>query len=95
MLGVVLEIQPREGGGAGGKTPEEIVLEIAEDQKQRVPEILTEEGADPTTFAKLINKDGEEGLTNPLGTGLRQEMARFNSVKPTPKFLIKIASRIL
>jgi len=43
-----------------------------------VPELITEEGAAPETFAPMINKDGVVGLTNPMGTGLRMETARFN-----------------
>lgn len=76
MLVVVLDIQPREAGGLGAKSPEENVLEIAEDQREKVPDLLIEEGAFSETFAILVTKDGEEGLTNPMGTGLRQEMAR-------------------
>eukprot|EP00392_Amoebophrya_sp_AT5.2_P010587 g10652.t1 len=79
-LNVILEIQPREAGGGGAKSPEEIVLEIVQDQKTRVPEKLTEEGSHASSFANLINKEGVEGMTNPMGTGLRQEMIRFNGL---------------
>lgn len=74
LINVVLSIQPRESGGEGGKSSEEIVLEIAGDQSARVPQILSTETAHADTFA--ISE--ETGLMNSLGTCLTQEMGRFN-----------------
>jgi len=76
IMEVVLSIQPRESGGGGGKGPEEIVSEMAVDQTERVPANLTDEGANPETFAM----DEETGLMLSLGTALTQEMARFNKL---------------
>jgi dynein heavy chain len=77
LLGVVLSIQPREGGsGAGGKTPEEITLELAADQTARLPALLTKENAHPSSF-EIIE---ETGLMISLGTNLEQELSRFNSL---------------
>jgi dynein heavy chain len=42
LIGVVLSIQPRESGSGGGKSSEEIVVEIAADQSSRLPEKLTQ-----------------------------------------------------
>merc|ERR1719324_244418 len=50
ILEVVLSIQPRESGGGGGKSPEEIVSEMAVDQTERVPASLNDENANPETF---------------------------------------------
>jgi len=74
LIGVVLSIQPRESGSGGGKSSEEIVVEIAADQSSRLPEELTQETAHATTFT--ISE--ETGLMNSLGTCLVQEMQRFN-----------------
>jgi dynein heavy chain len=74
LIGVVLSIQPRESGGGSGRSSEDIVLEIAQDQSSRVPAQLTQEGAHPTSFAI----DEKTNLMNSLGTCLTQEMDRFN-----------------
>merc|ERR1719460_886210 len=74
LIGVVLSIQPRESGSGGGKSSEEIVVEIAADQSSRLPEELTQQTAHATTFT--ISE--ETGLMNSLGTCLVQEMQRFN-----------------
>jgi dynein heavy chain len=76
ILEVVLSIQPRESGGGGGKSPEEIVSEMAQDQTERVPAALTDEGAHADAFAL----DENTGLMLSLGTSLSQEMARFNGL---------------
>jgi len=74
VLNVVLSIQPREAGGTGGKTPEEIAIELAVDQESRLPERLSPETAHPDSF-RIIE---ETGLMTSLGTCLSQEYARFN-----------------
>ena len=66
-------MQPREAGGAGGKNPEKIALEITEDQLNRVPDDLIDEKAHESTF-KLAE---DAGLMKSLGTALSQGMARF------------------
>jgi hypothetical protein len=40
IIDTILSIQPRIGGGAGGKTPDEIVLERAKLLKKGLPAIL-------------------------------------------------------
>ncbi|CEL99773.1 unnamed protein product [Vitrella brassicaformis CCMP3155] len=76
VLTTVLSIQPREGGGGGGKSPDQIVLEVAESISGRVPALLSEEGAHPSAFAK----NAETGIMESLGTCLTQEMQRFNKL---------------
>lgn len=76
ILDVVLSIQPRESGGGGGKTPDEIVSEMAQEQTEKTPASLTDENAHPETFAM----DENTGLMMSLGTSLSQEMARFNGL---------------
>jgi dynein heavy chain len=74
VLNVVLSIQPRESGGGEGKGPEEIVSELAQLQESRLPPLLTEENAHPSSFAL----SEETGLMISLGTCLTQEYGRFN-----------------
>ena len=69
-------MQPREAGGVGGKNPEKIALEIAEDQLNRVPDDLINVKAHESPF-KLAE---DTGLMNSLGTALSQGMARFNKI---------------
>jgi len=61
-------------GGAGGKTPEDQVLEMVVDQAARVPAVLTDENAHPDSFPY----NEEPKLMGSLGTCLTQEMGRFN-----------------
>jgi len=74
VLGVVLSIQPREAGGGGGKSPEDIVTELAIDQESRLPPALSFDNAHPDSF----RIQEETGLMTSLGTCLTQECARFN-----------------
>ena len=37
MLGTILDIQPKEGGGGGGLTREEVVLKMVEDLQAKLP----------------------------------------------------------
>jgi dynein heavy chain len=77
LLGVILSIQPREGGsGAGGKTPEELALDLAADQTARLPALLTKDNAHPSSFTIIV----ETGLMKSLGTNLEQEISRFNGL---------------
>jgi len=76
-LNVVLSIQPREAGGSSAKSPEDIVIEIAQDQQSRLPAALSAEDAHPMSF-KIIE---ETGMMTSIGTCLTQEMARFNGLQ--------------
>jgi len=76
VLGVVLSIQPREGGGGSGKSPEETVTELCIKQEERLPALLTNENAHPDSF-KIME---DTGLMSSLGTCLTQEYGRFNAL---------------
>merc|ERR1711865_397786 len=83
LISVVLSIQPRETDSGGGKSSEDIVLEITADQAARGPLALTDENAHPTTFSIE-----DTGLMNSLGTCLTQELGRFNLL------LVRLASTL-
>eukprot|EP00930_Biecheleria_cincta_P042962 TRINITY_DN29559_c0_g2_i1.p1 TRINITY_DN29559_c0_g2~~TRINITY_DN29559_c0_g2_i1.p1 ORF type:complete len:4097 (+),score=999.81 TRINITY_DN29559_c0_g2_i1:1152-12293(+) len=74
ILNLVLSIQPREAGGTGGKSSEDIVLELCVLQESRLPAKITRDNAHPSSFAIVE----ETGLMISLGTCLTQETARFN-----------------
>jgi len=73
MLGTIISLQPRTGGGGGAKTSDEIVAEVAEDLASRLPKTLNVKEAHESTFAKL-----PDGSMNTLGIFLGQEMLKFN-----------------
>eukprot|EP00438_Fugacium_kawagutii_P003849 Skav230670 [mRNA] locus=scaffold2185:191207:197197:+ [translate_table: standard] len=67
VLSVVLSIQPREAGGSGGKSSEEMVLELSADQELEHP-------APPHKMGQLPVE--ETGLMTSLGTCLSQATER-------------------
>lgn len=69
----MLSIQPRETGGAGGLTPDEIVLEKAKDLLERLPSTLEKNEGDKNLF--IANA---QGIIASLSTVLLQEMEKFN-----------------
>ncbi|KAF4654403.1 hypothetical protein FOL47_009992, partial [Perkinsus chesapeaki] len=75
ILNTVLSIQPRESGGGGGRSADEIVYELATQMLERLPAPITEESACKEVFA--VN---EQGMMGSLGTCLSQEMSRFNKL---------------
>jgi dynein heavy chain len=72
MVDTILNIQPRTGG-SGKTSPDEIVYSIATKIKEKLPELITKEGASKDLFK--VNK---RGLVASLTTYLMQEMERFN-----------------
>jgi dynein heavy chain len=76
ILDVVLSVQPRVSTAGGGKTPEEIVTEIASAFVEKIPEDLTKEGSHATAFIIML----DTGMMESMGTCLGQEMARFNNL---------------
>jgi dynein heavy chain len=52
MISTLLSIQPRLTGGAGGMTPDEIVLEKAKDFLDQLPELLDEKEGLKDLFVK-------------------------------------------
>jgi len=73
MLSTIISLQPRTGGGGGGKTSDEIVGEEAADLASRLPKALNVKEAHASTFATL-----PDGSMNTLGIFLGQEMIKFN-----------------
>jgi dynein heavy chain len=74
VMATLIEMQPRGGsGGGGGKTPDQVVSEVADDLLQRCPEIVDPEKAHPSSFAITAN-----GTMISLGTVLSQEIEQFN-----------------
>lgn len=90
IINTVLSIQPRESGGGGGRSADEIVYELAMQMIDRLPEPITEASASPGVFA--VNDQGMMGSlgetkvlsgamqTGAVGTCLSQEMSRFNKL---------------
>lgn len=60
-----MSIQPRIGGGAGGKTPDEIVMERAKLLKKGLPQLL-----DKSLGKKELFKTDKQGLIPSLSTVL-------------------------
>ena len=69
----ILSIQPRVSSAASGKTPDEIVMEMATDFASQVPELLEEASGNQAHFELT-----EEGNMRSLSIVLLQEMAKFN-----------------
>ena len=75
ILDTILSIQPRIAGSAGGKTPDEIVLERAKLLKKGLPDLI-----DRANGKKEMFKQDKQGLIPSLSTVLLQEVARFNKL---------------
>jgi dynein heavy chain len=73
LMATLLSLQPREAATVGGKTSDDIVLELADDFTERLPNVLNADEAGPLTFIIQTN-----GLLNSLAICLEQEMVRFN-----------------
>lgn len=73
IIDTILSIQPRVGGTAGGKTPDEIVMERAKLLKKGLPPLI-----DRTQGKKELFKQDKQGLIPSLSTVLVQEYTRFN-----------------
>lgn len=74
LMSALLSLQPRSsGGGAGGKTSDDVVIELATLFEGKCPQALLDEEAGPTTFVIQPN-----GLMTSLAICLSQEMIKFN-----------------
>jgi dynein heavy chain len=80
MLNTILSLQPRDAGGAGGETPDEMVTRLAVEMQAELPEILDRDDAGPTTFT--LN---DKGQMDSLATVLGQEIVKFNRLLHTMK----------
>eukprot|EP01017_Pseudomicrothorax_dubius_P032020 TRINITY_DN4149_c0_g1_i2.p1 TRINITY_DN4149_c0_g1~~TRINITY_DN4149_c0_g1_i2.p1 ORF type:complete len:516 (+),score=137.71 TRINITY_DN4149_c0_g1_i2:106-1548(+) len=70
-LETILSVQPRDSAGSGGKTPDEIVEELATTLQERLPAILKRENEKPKA-------EGEEFNLDSLEICLQQEVIKFN-----------------
>jgi dynein heavy chain len=70
--GTIVSVQPRIAAGAGAKSPEEIVNEMALEFVDRLPQMRKEKEAHELTYAKT-----EEGGIISLGVFHQQEFVRF------------------
>jgi len=83
LMDTIISVQPRTGGGGGGKSQDEVVSELAQELANKMPAELLTEGAAAVTFAV-----DDSGAPFPLGTFLSIEMGKFN------KLLKKMVSTI-
>lgn len=71
----ILSIQPRVSAAASGKTPDEIVMDMATQFSSMVPEMLDEAQGNQEHFELT-----PEGNMRSLSIVLLQEMAKFNNL---------------
>jgi len=81
VLNTVLDIQPKDGGGGGGLTREEIVLKMVEDLQQKCPPDFN-----PDNVRTSIK--GLGGLGKPLNICLKQEIDRLQKVIKTLRTML-------
>jgi dynein heavy chain len=74
LLDAALDLQPRSGGGGGGRSPDEVVGELAAEIEGELPPRLDAAEAGASTFVMK----GEH--MDSLGTVLTQEVERFNKL---------------
>lgn len=76
LMSTLLSLQPRaSGGGSGGKTADDVVIDLATVFESQMPAVMENEEAGPTTFVIQSN-----GLLNSLAICLAQEMIKFNKL---------------
>jgi len=73
ILSTILSLQPRDSGGGGGETPDQMVTRIAITMLEGLPAILDRDDAGPTTFTT-----NDSGQMDSLATVLGQEIVKFN-----------------
>jgi len=78
LMSAILALQPRSASGGGGKSADEIVIDVINDAEARIPSILDEDDKGETTFVIQAN-----GLLTSLDTVLQQEMVKFNRLLGT------------
>ena len=81
VLGVILDIQPKEGGGGGGLTREETVLQVVNDLQAKLPPDYRPD--DVKTGIKSLG-----GMGKPLNICLKQEIDRLQKVISTVRFML-------
>eukprot|EP01012_Entosiphon_sulcatum_P032728 TRINITY_DN4157_c0_g3_i1.p1 TRINITY_DN4157_c0_g3~~TRINITY_DN4157_c0_g3_i1.p1 ORF type:complete len:4135 (-),score=940.22 TRINITY_DN4157_c0_g3_i1:62-12466(-) len=74
QLDTIISIQPR-GQASKGKSPDDVVAELAQDILGRVPALISSDKAHPEIFRRT-----EAGVMSSLSTVLVQEVDRFNGL---------------
>ena len=82
----ILDVQPRLGGGSGGKSNDEIVFELSEAILEKIIDKLDIEEAKQDMF-ELDDKGRMQSLT----TVLVQEVDRFNKLLKVVKVSTRVA----
>ncbi|KAG3118423.1 Dynein heavy chain 6, axonemal [Phytophthora idaei] len=78
MMQLILSLEPRDGGGGGGKSNDQRVLDLAISIQEHLPVDLNVEEAGPTTF-KTREVAGTVVMDS-LATVLGQEVIKFNTL---------------
>eukprot|EP00818_Percolomonas_sp_WS_P004783 CAMPEP_0117442044 /NCGR_PEP_ID=MMETSP0759-20121206/3945_1 /TAXON_ID=63605 /ORGANISM="Percolomonas cosmopolitus, Strain WS" /LENGTH=4215 /DNA_ID=CAMNT_0005233913 /DNA_START=112 /DNA_END=12759 /DNA_ORIENTATION=- len=73
LMSNIINIQPRSGSGVGGKSNDEIVLDMLKSFQSQLPAPLERDHAHPDTFKIMPDR-----TMNCLGTFLGQEIDSFN-----------------
>uniref|UniRef100_A0A7S2SR52 AAA+ ATPase domain-containing protein n=1 Tax=Mucochytrium quahogii TaxID=96639 RepID=A0A7S2SR52_9STRA len=90
MMSTMLALQPRETGGGGGKSADDVVLDLVSEISNIVPALLDVEQAGPNTFVVL-----DTGLISSLDTVLSQEIVKFNRlIKTMNASLVELSKAI-
>ena len=85
LMETMLSLQPRDsGGGAGGKSSDDVVVELASGFEAQLPSLLDMDDAGATTFVIQSN-----GLMTSLAICLTQEMVKFNRLLDTMSTSLK------
>jgi len=80
-LDTILDIQPKEGGGGGGMTREEIVLKLVDDLQTKLPPDYRAD--DVSAGIKSLG-----GMGKPLNICLKQEIDRLQKVLKTVRSML-------
>jgi dynein heavy chain len=73
LMSTLLSLQPRANSAGGGKSPDEVITDMADNFLATMPDTLNHDDAGPTTFIIQPN-----GLLPSLAICLEQEMIKFN-----------------
>eukprot|EP01060_Flectonema_neradi_P032219 TRINITY_DN5085_c1_g2_i2.p1 TRINITY_DN5085_c1_g2~~TRINITY_DN5085_c1_g2_i2.p1 ORF type:complete len:4162 (+),score=927.24 TRINITY_DN5085_c1_g2_i2:1218-12488(+) len=75
MINTLVEVQPKAGAGGGGRSADDLVIDIAQDFIDRLPQVIDKSIAHEDTY-----KITETGDMVSLGTFLIQEIDVFNNL---------------
>lgn len=85
IVSTALSIQPKDtGGGSAGKSPDQVVDELAQSILELLPNPMSQSEAETDIFARDSN-----GLMDSMSTFLGQEMVRFNLLLTVMKKTLK------